>query len=91
METLARPSIKTTDLLNRADRFSERLVEDLLDINKSYPHAVQLSDGEQRLLENVPRTSSGELPGPTPDSSRLIFKAIFCAYMAEQFILEPNS
>ena len=91
MDTRARPSIKTTDLLKRADRFSERLMKDLFEINRSYPHAEKLSDGEQRVLDKVLRTRSGELPGPTLESSRLAFKAIFCAYMAEQFIVEPRS
>jgi hypothetical protein len=80
------PTIRASELAEKATMFAHELAAELDALNEQYPTAV-LSPKDKETLE---KNFKGNVPGPAPQQFIPVFKRLFFTYMASRYVIVPD-
>ena len=80
------PTIKASELVDKAASFACELAAQLDALNQEHPTA-EMSPKEKEVLE---KTFGGNIPGPFPQQFIPAFQRLFFTYMASRYVIVPD-
>lgn len=81
------PTMKASELTEKATNFAKDLAERLEDFNREHPEP-EISEEEWSYIREQ---FGGKIPGPTPTELIPTFEEIFCSYIASRYVIIPES